>query len=75
MYKSEVEQRGLTLEVIENPSGTPSTLLGDRSKIKTIITNVLGNAVEHTKKGGILVEWGELADVVSGSSSRLRADV
>lgn len=65
VYRSEVEQRGLTLEVIENPSGTPPTLLGDRAKIKSIITNVVGNAVEHTRTGGILVEWGELADVVS----------
>ncbi|ORY73094.1 hypothetical protein BCR35DRAFT_281817 [Leucosporidium creatinivorum] len=62
MYRSEVEQRGLTLEVIENPSGTPSTLLGDRAKIKAIIANVVGNAVEYTKAGGIVVEWGEIAD-------------
>jgi signal transduction histidine kinase len=71
MYRTEVEQRGLSLEVIENPSGTPSTLLGDRAKIKTIITNVVGNAVEHTKKGSILVEWGELPDQVSRRGSCL----
>ncbi|KAK4052641.1 hypothetical protein OIO90_004269 [Microbotryomycetes sp. JL221] len=62
VHKTEANRRGLTLEVVENPTGTPRTLLGDRGKIKTIITSVINNAVKHTKEGGILVEWGELAD-------------
>lgn len=70
VHKGEAERQGLTMEVMENPSGTPTTLLGDRAKIKTIITNVLGNAVQHTETGGIMVEWGELADAVSLSALR-----
>lgn len=31
---------------MENPSGTPSTLLGDRAKVRQIVTNVVGNARE-----------------------------
>ncbi|KAK4046108.1 hypothetical protein OIV83_006334 [Microbotryomycetes sp. JL201] len=62
VHKAEANRRGLSLEVVENPTGTPRTVLGDRGKIKTIITSVVNNAVKHTKEGGILVEWGELAD-------------
>ncbi|KAM0791116.1 hypothetical protein ACM66B_004403 [Microbotryomycetes sp. NB124-2] len=62
VHKAEANRRGLSLEVLENPTGTPRTVLGDRGKIKTIITSVVNNAVKHTKEGGILVEWGELAD-------------
>lgn len=74
MHKAEALRRGLTLEVIESPSGTPPTVLGDRGKIRQIITNVVANAVKHTSQGGILVEWGELADADVGDASEHRSD-
>lgn len=60
--QEECERRGLSIEVTENPQGTPLTVLGDRSKVKQIISNVLANAVKHTETGGIAIEWGELTD-------------
>lgn len=60
--REECERRGLSLEITENPQGTPQTVLGDRSKVKQIISNVLANAVKHTESGGIAIEWGELMD-------------
>ncbi|GAA5932099.1 uncharacterized protein JCM15063_001119 [Sporobolomyces koalae] len=62
VHRDECERRGITLDIVENPSGTPLTVLGDRAKVRQIVTNVVGNALKHTKEGGILVEWGELVD-------------
>lgn len=63
IHRDEASRRGLSLEIVENPTGTPSTVLGDRAKIRQIITNVVGNALRHTNEGGILVEWGEVLTV------------
>ncbi|BGP50676.1 hypothetical protein JCM10450v2_006601 [Rhodotorula kratochvilovae] len=62
MHRDEAERRGLALELVETPTGTPPTVLGDRAKIRQIITNVVANALKHTDQGGILVEWGEMID-------------
>lgn len=61
IHRLEAQRRGVGFEIIENPSGTPQTLLGDRSKIRQIVANVTANAVKHTKEGKISLEWGELA--------------
>lgn len=61
-HRDEAARRGLSLELVETPTGTPPTLLGDRAKIRQIVGNVVGNALKHTQTGGILVEWGELVD-------------
>lgn len=74
VHKQEAERRGLTLDVIESPSGTPLTLLGDRAKIKQLIASTVQNAIQHTKKGGILVEWGELADADVEDSADKKQD-
>ncbi|GAA5993889.1 hypothetical protein JCM5350_001586 [Sporobolomyces pararoseus] len=62
VHRDECERRGITLDVVESPTGTPTTVLGDRAKVRQIVTNVVGNALKHTDEGGILVEWGELVD-------------
>ncbi|KAM0747420.1 hypothetical protein T439DRAFT_329151 [Meredithblackwellia eburnea MCA 4105] len=62
IHKVEAERQGLTLDVVENPTGTPSVLLGDRAKIRQVISNVVANAVKHTKEGSVMIEWGELSD-------------
>ncbi|BGP57501.1 hypothetical protein JCM8202v2_005145 [Rhodotorula sphaerocarpa] len=62
MHRDEASRRGLSLDVVENPSGTPQTVLGDRAKIRQIVTNVVANSLKHTEEGGILVEWGEVVD-------------
>lgn len=73
-HKIEAQRLGLSLDVVESPSGTPPTVLGDRGKIRQIITNVVANAVKHTTKGGILVEWGELVDGNIADASERRRD-
>lgn len=37
----------------------PPIVLGDRAKIRIIVLRLVENALKHTAKGGILVEWGE----------------
>jgi hypothetical protein len=64
----------LTLEVVESPSGTPSPLLGDRAKIRQIVSALAGNAVKHTQSGGVLVEWGEAVDQDIEDALEARAD-
>jgi signal transduction histidine kinase len=44
IHKEEALRRGLTLEIIESPQGTPPTVLGDRGKVKNIVANVVANA-------------------------------
>ncbi|BGP34373.1 hypothetical protein JCM10296v2_006192 [Rhodotorula toruloides] len=70
IHRDEAARRGLSLEIVETPTGTPSTLLGDRAKIRQIVTNVVGNALKHTKEGGILVEWGEVLTVEDASQPK-----
>ncbi|GAA5917845.1 hypothetical protein JCM5296_005723 [Sporobolomyces johnsonii] len=62
VHREEAKRRGLSLDIVENPSGTPPIVLGDRGKIRQIVSNVAANALKHTKEGGILIEWGELVD-------------
>ncbi|SGY74350.1 BQ5605_C005g03357 [Microbotryum silenes-dioicae] len=64
VHRAEAKRRGITLDVVETPQGTPTNLLGDRGKIRTIVSNIVGNAVKHTKSSGsVTVEWGEMTDV------------
>ncbi|BGP13468.1 hypothetical protein JCM10213v2_001388 [Rhodosporidiobolus nylandii] len=62
IHRDEAAHRGLSLDLVEQPTGTPPTVVGDRAKIRQIVTNVVANAIKHTHDGGILVEWGEVVD-------------
>ena len=62
VHEREAQRRGLSFDIVEEPSGTPPVVVGDRAKIRQIVSNVAANAVKHTEKGGVRVEWGELAD-------------
>lgn len=74
VHKAEAERRGLSLDVVENPTGTPACLLGDRAKIRQALSNCVSNAMKHTRQGGILVEWGELADADVEDALEKKAD-
>lgn len=79
VHRSEAMRRGLGFEIVENPSGTPQTLLGDRGKIRQIIANVTANAVKYTKEGRVTVEWGELPkqveDAVEASQDTIKIGI
>jgi CheY-like chemotaxis protein len=46
--------KGLTLKV-ENNSDIPARLIGDETRIRQIIINLLTNAVKYTRQGGVIL--------------------
>ena len=54
MFMPLAEQRHLTLE-FEVPSGVPDMVRGDPGRLRQILTNLIGNAMKFTHKGGVFV--------------------
>ncbi|KAK4046723.1 hypothetical protein OIO90_006454 [Microbotryomycetes sp. JL221] len=59
IQREEAKRKGLNLDVIEDPLGTPKVLIGDRAKIRQIIATSVGNAVKYTDEGSITIKYGE----------------
>lgn len=74
IHRFEALRKGIGFEIVENPLGTPQTLLGDRGKIRQIVANVTANAVKHTHEGSVNVEWGELPKMVDDSQQESSLD-
>lgn len=55
MFESDAKRKGLTFETIEYP-GVPDRVISDPTRLRQIVSNLAGNAVRHTVKGGIRVE-------------------
>lgn len=63
IHAKEARRRGLTIDIVESPQGTPVILLGDPSKVGRMLSEICSNSLQHTQAGGgILIEWGELID-------------
>ncbi|SCV68109.1 BQ2448_230 [Microbotryum intermedium] len=58
----EAKRRGISMEVLENPQGTPTLLIGDRAKIRQILSTTVSNAVKYTESGSVTIEYGEMVD-------------
>jgi signal transduction histidine kinase len=58
IHQREAERKGLVFEMVEGPDGAPATLQGDRARLRQVVSNLVGNAVKHTTKGHIHVQWG-----------------
>ena len=54
LQASKAMQKGLEL-VYYIDSGTPNSILGDITRVRQILTNLLGNAVKFTEKGEVVV--------------------
>ena len=56
-FQSEAKDKGLTLS-IDNACQSPPTVLLDPVRLRQILTNLIGNAIKFTAKGGVQVIMG-----------------
>ena len=68
VMESDLENRGISLE-IDLPPGFP-TLLGDSNKLHRLLTNLLGNAVKFTPRGG----WVKVVGTREDDTARIQVD-
>jgi signal transduction histidine kinase/ActR/RegA family two-component response regulator len=54
LLSEQATARGLTLTVDTRP-GVPDFVVSDRQRLRQILTNVIGNGIKFTEKGGIAV--------------------
>ena len=55
--------KGVEVTVIVAPD-VPQTILADEGRLRQVITNLMGNAVKFTEKGGVCVEIKNLGEVL-----------
>lgn len=55
-FEKDAKRKGIGYEVIEHP-GLPKFVYGDQRRVRQAVTNVTANAVEHTSKGFVKIEY------------------
>ncbi|WP_418315024.1 ATP-binding protein [Piscinibacter sakaiensis] len=67
-------EKGLTLE-LQFPDALPATIVGDPARLRQILTNLIGNAIKFTERGGVGVSLRLDRDVPCGDNPRYCIDV
>jgi len=59
--KAEEKDISLTLEVVD---ALPETVLSDPARLRQIVTNLVGNAIKFTERGGVVVRVGRRGEML-----------
>jgi PAS domain S-box-containing protein len=57
LMQMRAKEKGLTL-VIDQSSQFPRYIVGDESRLRQVLINLIGNAIKYTEKGGVNVRLG-----------------
>jgi PAS domain S-box-containing protein len=57
MMQMRAEEKGLQL-LIDQSSHFPRYIVGDESRLRQVLTNLIGNAIKYTEQGGVAVRLG-----------------
>lgn len=52
-FKLQIDEKGLTLNIVEQVTGISAHIQTDRNKLNSILTNLIKNAIKFTKEGNI----------------------
>ncbi len=72
MFRMHTDEKGLTF-LVEHVGALPDCVVGDASKLRQVLVNLVGNAVKFTSKGGVSVRLGVTSRV--GTTLRLLVEV
>ena len=74
IFKSQTMAKGLTLS-IETAPDVPDAILGDPSRIRQVLINLVGNAVKFTRKGGVVVRISADTEGLPANAARLDFEI
>ena len=74
IFKGQTMTRGLSLS-IEMASDVPEKVVGDPSRIRQVLLNIVGNAVKFTQHGGITIRISAPARDLDAKTARLDFEI
>ena len=70
VLKVKADEKQLKLDC-QTPGGLPEVIETDPGRVRQILTNVIGNALKFTERGGVSV----VAKMLCGNTTRLQIDI
>lgn len=59
IHRAEAQRKGLDFSVLCTTPNLRTSVIGDRARTKQVLSNLVLNALQHTKSGSVSVQWGE----------------